>query len=50
MLAFRLLKDVRCEIGESPVWDDRRLSNENLGHCDPPRGLQSLKEDQARAA
>jgi len=23
-LAFRLLKDVRCGIGESPVWDDRR--------------------------
>ena len=24
MLAFGLLKDVRCGIGESPVWDDRR--------------------------
>lgn len=24
MLEFRLLKDVRCGIGESPVWDDRR--------------------------
>ncbi|MGO4524865.1 SMP-30/gluconolactonase/LRE family protein [Microvirga sp. 2MCAF35] len=24
MLDFRLLKDVRCGIGESPVWDDRR--------------------------
>jgi sugar lactone lactonase YvrE len=24
MLDFRLLKDTRCGIGESPVWDDRR--------------------------
>ena len=24
MLEFRLLKDVRCGVGESPVWDDRR--------------------------
>lgn len=24
MLNFRLLKDVRCGVGESPVWDDRR--------------------------
>ncbi|EIM29022.1 SMP-30/gluconolactonase/LRE family protein [Microvirga lotononidis] len=24
MPEFRLLKDVRCSIGESPVWDDRR--------------------------
>jgi sugar lactone lactonase YvrE len=24
MLDFRLLKDVRCGVGESPVWDDRR--------------------------
>ncbi len=24
MLEFRLLNDIRCSVGESPVWDDRR--------------------------